>query len=54
MTAARDDTHYDADETVAAKRVPKARPVAKRDTDYKSRVKAIKDRFPRILARLAE
>ncbi len=36
------------------KPVLKARPVAKRDTDYKARVADLKKTYPKILARLAE
>jgi len=41
-------------QATVAKPVLKARPVAKRDTDYKARVEDLKKTYPKILARLAE
>jgi hypothetical protein len=48
-----DDVGSKAPATVA-KPILTARPVAKRDTDYKARVADLKKTYPKILARLAE
>jgi hypothetical protein len=55
MSALQYDTQYEPSESTALEKFSfKARPSGTVNTDYRSRVRDLKKRFPKILARLAE
>jgi hypothetical protein len=48
------DTSYCEPDIEAKRPVLVARPVGKRNMNYKARVRELKEKYPKILARLAE
>ena len=53
MAVSNYSTHYEP-EVEPEEPVLEPRPVPKRDTNYEARVREIKKKYPKILARLAE